>query len=202
MGVMRSSHESLTFNGGESGLKRISDHKCYGRPVTFRHSSGRFRAAPVASVHLCLGVSGSWCHLPECPSDPPPNHQIWRVSNGARDQERCQEDIPPRSPLVSCLLFYQAFRSWPSAPRRLICQTGFHLHLQDATNLPFIPPPPPTGQFVKMAASHPHHQIRPECWGRLHVLALIRQNLRKTLFFCLAWRIFVHLYTVKWWFQL
>lgn len=143
MGVMRSSHESLTFNGGESGLKRISDHKFHGRSVTFRH--GRFRAAPVASVHLCLGVSGSWCHLPECPSDPPPNHQIWRVSNGARDQERCQEDIPPRSLLVSCYSIKhsgadlqlhvassvkRAFTSIYRMP--LICLSYPHLHPQDS----------------------------------------------------------------------
>lgn len=118
---------------------------------------------PVASELLrlrpCTCVFGVWVgHGVIClnASQVPP-------SSNLESGERCQGlreisgGYTPAFPLLISLLFYQAFRSWPSAPHRLICQTGFHLHLQDATNLPFMPPPLPTGQFVKMAASHPHH---------------------------------------------
>lgn len=92
------------------------------------------------------------------------------------EEKRDIRRISTRAPsvLVSCLLFHQAFRSRPSAPRRLICQMGSHLHLQDASNLPFMPTTsPPTGQFVKMAASHPQQlaQQMTDCSseGRLYV---------------------------------
>lgn len=66
---------------------------------------------------------------------------------GAEEEEEDKRDVGGRnlcaaSLLVACLLFYQAFWSRPSAPRRLICQMGFHLRLEDATNLPPIPASP------------------------------------------------------------
>lgn len=91
-------------------------------------------AASFSKTELRCGFwAAEMALIADTPPSPPPKEE-------KRDIRRISTRAP--SVLVSCLLFYQAFRSRPSAPRRLICQMGFHLHLQDASNLPFIPTSP------------------------------------------------------------
>lgn len=116
-----------------------------------------------------------------------PSHKLgeWLMVAEAEEEKRDVRRINLCAPsvLVSCLLFYRAFRSRPSAPRGLICQMGFHLHLQDVTNLPFIATSPhrtvcQDGSKSSLPSRPADNRLQPWRTSACVVLiALTRQNL-------------------------
>lgn len=117
MGRMCSSQESLTFQRRRVG----SESPNTGFQAGFTGVQSPLWTGPVASEPLrwrpctCVWV---WAgHGVICLDA----SQVG--ANGAREMSGGQTPALPL--LASRLLFYQAFRSWPSAPRRLICQTAF-----------------------------------------------------------------------------
>lgn len=108
---------------------------------------------------------------PKWPQSPIPlfhQQQTWRVMTKEREPSR---DETCGHPLCYSLGCYSIRHSGPDLQLHItssVSVTGFHLHLQDATNLPLIPPSPHRTVYCNGSCSPPCQNVKQiaECNSR------------------------------------